>query len=32
VLRLRNNRLSGSLPETFWTMPNMFTVDLTNNM
>jgi Leucine-rich repeat (LRR) protein len=31
ILRLRNNALHGTIPGSFWTLPNLYSVDLQNN-
>ena len=31
VVRLRNNLLSGQLPEGFWLLAQLYSVDLQNN-
>lgn len=32
ILRLRNNRLSGTIPDRFWMLPGLYSVDLQNNL
>jgi len=31
VLRARNNNFSGSIPDDFWELPQLLSVDLSNN-
>lgn len=31
IVRLRNNVLDGTIPDGFWTLPNLYSVDLQNN-
>ena len=32
ILRLRNNRLHGTVPDEFWMLPSLYSVDLQNNL
>jgi hypothetical protein len=31
IVKLRNNLISGPIPDEFWLLPNLYSVDFQNN-